>query len=310
MMDAFVLPIAGRVVDGEERLRAAIAAHYDVVGRFLRRMGVPHDAVEDAAQQVLIVFSNRIDSVDVGAERSFLLGTALRVAADFRKQVARQREVADEGALLGWAGSHVDPGDALDERRARRVLEVVLRRMPEELRSVLVMCDLEELTMADVAASLAIPPGTVASRLRRARASFHDIAGEVRKERAAGLRGAVSGLVFVLLLVAFGVATLQTQALAARDAAQGETRRLDALLQVQSKQAAQIEAELQKELVSEKDPSAITDLKERLEVQQQWLKALQSKGVARPFVGPPPMGGGGAKAACSCVPGDALCSCL
>jgi RNA polymerase sigma-70 factor (ECF subfamily) len=297
-------------VDGEERLRAAIHAHYDVVSRFLRRMGVPHDAVEDAAQQVLIVFSRRIDSVDVGAERSFLLGTALRVAADFRKQAARQREIADDRALLSRAGSDADPGDALDERRARHVLDRVLGRMPEELRSVLVMCDLEELTMADVATSLAIPPGTVASRLRRARASFHDIAGEVRKERAAGLRGAVSGLVFVLLLVAFGVTTLQTQALAARDEAQAETRRLDALLQVQSEQAAQIEAELRKELASETDPSAVADLQERLDVQKQRLKALQSKGVARPFAGAPAVGGGGAKAACNCVPGDALCSCL
>src|SRR5690348_3762966 len=144
MMDALVLPVSRGVGDAEERVRAAMAAHYDVVSRFLRRMGVHHDAVQDAAQQVLIVFSRRIDSVDVGAERSFLLGTALRVAADFRKQAARQREIADEGALLDWAGSHADPGDALDERRARQLLDAVLGRMPEELRSVLVMCDLEE----------------------------------------------------------------------------------------------------------------------------------------------------------------------
>src|SRR5579862_9569336 len=106
MMDALVLPLSrGGVVGGEARVRAVIAAHYDVVWRFLRRMGVDHDAVEDAAQQVLIVFSRRIHCVDVGAERSFLLGTALRVAADFRKQAARQREIADEGALVGRAGS-------------------------------------------------------------------------------------------------------------------------------------------------------------------------------------------------------------
>lgn len=309
MMDAFVLPISRGAGNGEERLRAAIAAHYDVVSRFLRRMGVRHDAVEDAAQQVLIVFSRRIDSVDVGAERSFLLGTALRVAADFRKQAARQRETLDEGALLGRAGSDADPGDALDERRARHVLDRVLGRMPEELRSVLVMCDLEELTMADVAASLAIPPGTVASRLRRARASFHDIAGEVRKERAARLRAVVSGLVFVLALVFGGTLTLQARALAARDTAQAETRRLDALLQAQSEQAARIEAELQTALMSEKDPTAIADLQERLEVQKQTLKALQPKGAVRSAVAAPAAGGGGAKA-CNCTPGDALCSCL
>ncbi|MGH7440725.1 MAG: RNA polymerase sigma factor, partial [Polyangiaceae bacterium] len=188
MMDALVLPLSrGGVEGGEARLRAAVDAHYDVVWRFLRRMGVHPDAVEDAAQHVLIVFSRRIDSVEAGAERSFLLGTALRVAADFRKQASRQREFADEGALLAWAGAHADPGDALDERRARRVLDGVLARMSDDLRSVLVMCDLGELTMAEVAASLAIPPGTVASRLRRARAEFDRVVEEVRKERAAAL---------------------------------------------------------------------------------------------------------------------------
>lgn len=193
MMDAFVLPIARSVVDGETRLRVAIDAHYDVVWRFLRRMGVPPDAVEDAAQQVLIVLSRRIHCVDAGAERSFLLGTALRVAADFRKQAARHREIADESVLLGCADGHADPDEELDERRARQVLDVVLGRIPEELRSVLIMCDLEELTMADVAASLAIAPGTVASRLRRARVLFHHIVDEVRKERAAALQGGPHG---------------------------------------------------------------------------------------------------------------------
>jgi RNA polymerase sigma-70 factor (ECF subfamily) len=189
MMDVLVLPVPRTQSAAQARLRAAIDAHYDVVWRFLRRMGVREAVVEDAAQQVLIVFARRIQSVDAGAERSFLLGTALRVAADFRKQAARQREVTDERALGGWAADARGPDDELDERRARLLLDGVLARMEEDLRAVLVMCDLEELTMADVAASLAIAPGTVASRLRRARAAFQELVDEVRRERAAALQG-------------------------------------------------------------------------------------------------------------------------
>lgn len=186
-MDVLVLPALRTAAGGEARLRAAIDAHYEVVWRFLRRMGVREAAVEDAAQQVLIVFARRIQGVAVEAERSFLLGAALRVAADFRKQAARQREVSDEPALSGWAADAPHPDDALDARRARQVLDGMLARMPEDLRSVFVMCDLEELTMADVAASLAIAPGTVASRLRRARVLFQEIVDDVRKARATAL---------------------------------------------------------------------------------------------------------------------------
>ena len=44
--------------------------------------------------------------------------------------------------------------------------------MPMELRAVFVLAELEEMTMAEIAAMTDTPPGTVASRLRRARAAF------------------------------------------------------------------------------------------------------------------------------------------
>jgi RNA polymerase sigma-70 factor (ECF subfamily) len=193
MMDVLALTASPTRLVTEARLRAAIDAHYDVVWRFLRRMGVPEAAVEDAAQQVLLVFARRVDRVDVGAELSFLLGTALRVAADVRKQSARQREVADDGAFGEVAADAPDPDDALDERRARRLLDRVLERMPADLRSVFVMCDVEELTMAEAAASIGIPAGTVASRLRRARAAFHDLLDAAQRERGGTRKGGSHG---------------------------------------------------------------------------------------------------------------------
>ena len=48
----------------------------------------------------------------------------------------------------------------------------VLDRLPLQLRAVLVLADLEEMTMAKIAEMLDLPPGTVASRLRRARELF------------------------------------------------------------------------------------------------------------------------------------------
>ena len=46
--------------------------------------------------------------------------------------------------------------------------------MSEELRSVFILHTFEELTMAEIAELLELPPGTVASRLRRARGMFRD----------------------------------------------------------------------------------------------------------------------------------------
>jgi len=44
--------------------------------------------------------------------------------------------------------------------------------MSDELRAVFVAYELEEATMAEVSEALGIPPGTVASRLRRSRELF------------------------------------------------------------------------------------------------------------------------------------------
>lgn len=164
-----------------DRVRAAVDAHYEGVWRFLRRMGVAERDTEDAAQQVLLVFAQRLGAVSAGAERSFLFGTALRVASDYRKRRGRLREVmVDDPRLLD--GEHPAPGalHALVERERLAAFDRVLGGMPAELREVFVLADVEELTMAEVGRVLSIPPGTVASRLRRARVVFAECALALR----------------------------------------------------------------------------------------------------------------------------------
>lgn len=75
--------------------------------------------------------------------------------------------------------------EQIDRHRAREVLETVLLDLPMDLRTVFVLCELEELTVPTLAALLDIPVGTAASRLRRARESFH---AAVRRHQVQSLR--------------------------------------------------------------------------------------------------------------------------
>ena len=162
-----------------ERLKAAITAHYEQVWRVLRRLGVAEASVEDAAQQVLIVFSNRLEEIRAGAERAFMLATATRVAADFRKKRVRARENLDPNAIAAEQSPTPLADELLDRSRARRWLDVALNEMPDEQRTVFVLFELEDMTMATIAELLGLPPGTVASRLRRARATFESTASRL-----------------------------------------------------------------------------------------------------------------------------------
>lgn len=175
---------------------ALVRSEIDFVWRQLRRLGLSPADADDATQQVFLVASRRRDELEAGKERSFLYGTAVRVAANVRRALERRREVAHEprsepprdGPFL----EEPLPEEVLDRRRARELLDELLRQMPEELARVLVLTEVEQLTMAAIAELEGIPPGTVASRLRRARAAFRALLERHTREGRAPLVKGVS----------------------------------------------------------------------------------------------------------------------
>jgi RNA polymerase sigma-70 factor, ECF subfamily len=172
------------MTDGE-RLTAMFTTHFDFVWRSLRRLGVHDAAVDDAAQEVFVVAQRKLRAIEHGKEKAFLFGTAVRVAADSRRARGRRRETPNEAA----AATSPDPGARTDElveqKRARELLDRVIAALPDDARPVFVLYELEGMTMAEIAACLAIPPGTVASRLRRAREAFEIVLAEHQAKRGA-----------------------------------------------------------------------------------------------------------------------------
>lgn len=161
------------------RLAHLLRTHYDDVWRVLRRLGVVESALEDAAQQVFIIASNKLGRIDAGKERAFLLGTAVRVAANHRRTAAVRYERATDDIELGSDTSPL-ADELLDEKRLRAVLDQILAGMPDDLRMVFVLFEFEELGLTEIAQTLEIPRGTAASRLRRARESFEAAARRLR----------------------------------------------------------------------------------------------------------------------------------
>jgi len=165
----------------KERLGRLIAAEYRLVWRLLRRFGVPESAVDDATQQVFLVIAERLDEIRPESERSFAFGTALRVAQTLRRRSAREGELDPEHSAHGPL-----PDELTDQRRACERLDRVLDQLPDDLRSVFVLFELEGMTSPEIATLTGLALGTVASRLRRAREQFRGI---VAAQTAAGQGG-------------------------------------------------------------------------------------------------------------------------
>jgi RNA polymerase sigma-70 factor (ECF subfamily) len=164
-----------------------VDTHFNFIWRYLRGLGVAEASVDDAAQQVFLVAAEKLDSIVAGRERSFLVGTSLGVAANLRRADARKREVAPEEL-----DAHVDlapnPEQWTESREALGVLDRFLESLPDDLRTVFILFELEGMTMAAIAEALDLAPGTVASRLRRAREDFQAMARRFQAGLARGGR--------------------------------------------------------------------------------------------------------------------------
>lgn len=167
----------------DARLRAIVDEHLDMVARVLRNAGVTEAQLDDEIQRTLITAARRLDDIRPGAEKSFLIQIALRVAAHARRTLARRREVDSEG-LPEFVELDRSPEQLTDQKEMRHLLDWVLERMDDELRTVFALYEFEEMSMLDIAKLQSIPQGTVASRLRRARAQFRAMVAELEHGRA------------------------------------------------------------------------------------------------------------------------------
>ena len=153
------------------KLRELVEEHFPHVWRFLRHLGVPEHSVDDAAQDVFLVAARRIDEILPGRERSFLFGTAYKVAQAARRQLVRTRP-CDEDEAEAEVDTAPTPEQQLDDKQAQALALRLLDELDEGQRQVFVLYEIEGLTMQRIAELTNLPMGTVASRLRRAREAF------------------------------------------------------------------------------------------------------------------------------------------
>jgi RNA polymerase sigma-70 factor (ECF subfamily) len=175
-------------VSREARLRTLVERYVDFVARVLRNAGTPQSEVDDDVQRTFITAARRLDDMRPGAEKSFLLRIALHTAAHARRTLARRREVPEEEAPEVVDVSF-SPERLTEQKRARQMLDGVLEQMDGDLRTVFVLYEFEDLSMAEIAEVIAIPRGTVASRLRRAREDFRERVRVLQGTDKAEVRG-------------------------------------------------------------------------------------------------------------------------
>ena len=163
---------ASSVRVGEQSIESLVQEHYGFVWRVLRGLGLSPPDADDAAQQVFMIAARKLHSIAPESARSFVYGSALRVANNARRGVQRRREVLSEDAPDLEEPESLGPEHKTELVEARALLSELLSELPAKFRRVLILAELEQLEVPEIAALEGLPVGTAASRLRFARQHF------------------------------------------------------------------------------------------------------------------------------------------
>ncbi|WP_433935663.1 RNA polymerase sigma factor [Sorangium cellulosum] len=186
--------------------------HFSFIARYLARLGVRAQDIDDVAQEVLAGAYRALPRFDPsrGSVRSWLMGIATHQASNhFRRAHRRRERLRPLDDLEALPDATPDSEQRAIARDRRCVLDKLLEEVPLERRCVFVAHEIEEIDMAEIAQQLSIPLSTAWSRHRLA---WMDVEAAMRRWQA---RQRGRGLA----LIPFGAGALVQEARADRDVA-------------------------------------------------------------------------------------------
>jgi RNA polymerase sigma-70 factor, ECF subfamily len=161
-----------------EEFELLYTEHFGLVWRALARLGTPPAALEDATQDVfLVVYRRAHEFSKLSSWKTWIYGIAVHVAKDHRRAEQRHRRRIEEYVRSsGPATSGFEStAELAEQHQAAELVLKLLAEMPEALREVLVLAELEQLSVSETAKVLKLGVRTTQRRLSGARALFDEL---------------------------------------------------------------------------------------------------------------------------------------
>jgi len=142
--------------------------------RFVLHMSGNSATAEEVTQEVFMLLMKRPKGYEPekGSLAGYLFGIARNLARRSMQRSRLDQPIDDDSIDLENEPALASDLDVLAELSNAELIACLRRAvlaLPEQYREVVALCDLEELSYAEAAAILDCSPGTVASRLHRAR---------------------------------------------------------------------------------------------------------------------------------------------
>ena len=156
-----------------------------------------HDEAEDLTQDIFLKIFRSLASFDRRANfQTWLISVSRNLFIDHYRSLRKEREVVNR---------EVDPSDltpsapessahaVLEQRDRVQLLRQALDQLPPPLRTAVMMRDIQEMSYQEIARRLALPEGTVKSRINRGRAELARQYQALRQQQDAVARTGATG---------------------------------------------------------------------------------------------------------------------
>jgi RNA polymerase sigma-70 factor (ECF subfamily) len=162
-----------------------ILPHLDAAHNLARWLVRGSDDAEDVVQEACLRAFRYFGTFRGGNARAWLL-RIVRTTAFGRLQKNRAQHLAAEfdEEIHSDGCEALNPESLLLQRADRQLLEQAMNRLPDRLREVLLLRELEGLSYKEIAEVVGVPMGTVMSTLSRARERFHHAASDLVRRQA------------------------------------------------------------------------------------------------------------------------------
>jgi|KBSSwiStaDraftv2_1062776.scaffolds.fasta_scaffold88220_2 RNA polymerase sigma-70 factor (ECF subfamily) len=163
-----------------QRFETLVLPHLDAGYNLARWLLRDEPAAEDAVQEASMRAFRYIESLRGDDPRPWWLGIVRNTCFTMleRKRNTPDTVEFDDAEFEAVAGpaeaTTSDPAALLEQRRLRTLVDAAIRALSPVLREVIVLREFEDLEYAQIAKIIAVPVGTVMSRLSRAREKMRE----------------------------------------------------------------------------------------------------------------------------------------
>ena len=149
-----------------------VEAYQGPVYRLILRMGLPPADAEEAAQEAFVSAWRGLPQFRGDSQFStWLYRLATHTAIDFLRKTTKHQSDADIDNIV-LPDTAASPQEQAEQEETRFAVRRALTELSADAREILLLRYMEELSYEEIGTVLKLPPGTVKSRINRAKAQL------------------------------------------------------------------------------------------------------------------------------------------